>query len=512
MSSTGLSVLKKTSDSNPYPTTLADLHHHLHHPSLHNLDNSSIYKSLKSISRSQATLHNRLCSILLDSHFVRSVCCKYPDLPLVPNARSGNWYVPPRTLDDGDVSPSVYFKSTDGHYDQWAFSLRRLNLHLLSTLGDYGGAVLVDATASGGKDMPDAMRWTVPIWVAVINEVLFGKMGKVSAWYGDANVESEESVRRAAERIEERMEGFRRGFRELGLDLDLLRKRVKRPMRIVWEVNGLGEWVGVEMAEENRTEHPSPAETNRDSKTNLLILCSASRSVRRGQTESGYIQGAADDSESWAHGLTPESFWKEHAILLSRSGEELLDTIEALSSDAENEKWKGNAVVLIAPTKMIYIGKQGSSYLNSEYGHDVNLVIQCNKSESCEAPHVLNFACRTGKLGSRDLRHKLPVLRDVVRARLKRNPHTRILITCATGKDLCVGVALTLLCSLFEDNGKLIPSLDGNSKPGHEHNVPTVDKTLVRRRLAWISSAKPDVNPSRSTLQSVNAVLMEPPP
>lgn len=36
----------------------------------------------------------------------------------------------------------------------------------------------------------------------------------------------------------------------------------------------------------------------------------------------------------------------------------------------------------------------------------------------------------------------------------------------------------------------------------------SVDKALVRRRLAVITTAKPDINPSRSTLQSVHSFLM----
>lgn len=35
-----------------------------------------------------------------------------------------------------------------------------------------------------------------------------------------------------------------------------------------------------------------------------------------------------------------------------------------------------------------------------------------------------------------------------------------------------------------------------------------MDKQFIRQRLAWIVLSKHDVNPSRSTLQSVNAFLM----
>lgn len=36
-----------------------------------------------------------------------------------------------------------------------------------------------------------------------------------------------------------------------------------------------------------------------------------------------------------------------------------------------------------------------------------------------------------------------------------------------------------------------------------------IDKQFIRQRLAWIMSSKHDANPSRSTLQSVNAFLMD---
>lgn len=38
-----------------------------------------------------------------------------------------------------------------------------------------------------------------------------------------------------------------------------------------------------------------------------------------------------------------------------------------------------------------------------------------------------------------------------------------------------------------------------------------MDKAFIRRRLAWITTVKADANPSRSTLQAVNAFLMKKP-
>ncbi len=50
---------------------------------------------------------------------------------------------------------TTYFKSTDGHYGKWAFSLRRLNLHLAIAAVKGGAAAVVDATRSG-KLYPDS--------------------------------------------------------------------------------------------------------------------------------------------------------------------------------------------------------------------------------------------------------------------------------------------------------------------------------------------------------------------
>ena len=37
---------------------------------------------------------------------------------------------------------------------------------------------------------------------------------------------------------------------------------------------------------------------------------------------------------------------------------------------------------------------------------------------------------------------------------------------------------------------------------------PAIDKSFIRRRLAWITTAIPEANPSRSTLQAVNSFLI----
>lgn len=55
----------------------------------------------------------------------------------IANLRCGAWYTDPAQA----ASEPVYFKSTDGHHGQWAFNLRRANLHLLPLIAAHGGCV-----------------------------------------------------------------------------------------------------------------------------------------------------------------------------------------------------------------------------------------------------------------------------------------------------------------------------------------------------------------------------------
>ena len=565
-----------------YPTTLADIQYHLRPSYFQHEDEScrrttnddgpilynipSLYVTLKSLRKRNISIRNRLTSILKDTDYVRAIALKYPSLPIIANRRNGNWYVPPlpspctrsvspsppssssqqirhaistRMIPSSRAFPSssfptskhdtstssVYFKSTDGHFDQWAFSLRRLNLHLLDILGEQGGAVVVDVTASGGKHMPDALRWTVPVWATVINGVLFPEWdegryggGGVPGWYGSAAENGEESVERTLSKINGMSECWMRDFRQLGLDLEALRRKVKRPIRIVWEVNGL----------EQRTPENNDNEgitiSGYDSNVNVLVLCSASRSSRQEDVETGYIQGAADDAETWAQGLTPDIFWGYHDLLLACPEDEISHLIHKLVADANTGSSEtGSQPVLIKPTKLIYIAEEshlshlmpGSDAQTNATGqnpNDFDLIISCHRTFSAKkGPTYLNLDCRTGKLGSRDLRDKLPSVLDNISRQFTANNQIRILIACESGKDLSIGVALAILCRFFDDNGQLQIHSDPEMSKSDISPPRLVDKMLTRRRLAWISGVKPDVSPSRSTLQAVNSVLMDPP-
>lgn len=94
---------------------------------------SSLRDTLGELKRSNLSITNRLRSIKNDANFVLQVANAH-QLPLIANERCGSWYIPP-----DHKAGSAYFKSTDGHFGQWNFSLRRLNLQILDTIGQHGG-------------------------------------------------------------------------------------------------------------------------------------------------------------------------------------------------------------------------------------------------------------------------------------------------------------------------------------------------------------------------------------
>ncbi|OAP61097.1 initiator tRNA phosphoribosyl transferase [Fonsecaea erecta] len=436
-----------------FPTRLIDLtlNDSTHHPSL--------YATLKSIRKSTLSIPNRLTSILSDAEFVKSVSRQY-NLPLVANERCGSWYIDPSYK-----SGSTYFKSTDGHHGQWDFSPRRLNLQLLPILAAHGGAIVVDSTRRG-KNLPDAFSKTVPIWTAVINKVLFPEIS--SAHRLQTPPPPDDLGPSEISQIEARLEDFTRNFTRLELDLESLRKELKRPVRLTWAING---YSGVEHVDE--ADLPSlGTESAFGHSSHNLVLCSASRRVRGAESSEG-------------------------GELLMETPEDALPALIEELLDKDNEaRATGIFAARILPTCNLYIAV---GPLESSDGFD--LIINCQGDARGSKSKVLWISCRNGKLGSKDLREKLPGVISVISNQLSTRPQSKILITCTTGKDLSVGVAVAILCLCYDDEGHLREVAD----------QVLVEKQLVRRRLAWITCSKQDANPSRATLQAVNSFLMQRP-
>ncbi|KAK3686314.1 tRNA A64-2'-O-ribosylphosphate transferase [Vermiconidia calcicola] len=440
-------------------------------PSAH----GSITSTLTSLKRSNLSISNRLHAIKHDADFVQSVAEAY-HLPLIANERCGGWYTPP-----SQKAGSAYFKSTDGHYGQWSFSLRRLNLQVLDVIERHGGCIIVDSTRRG-KSMPDALSKTVPIWIAVLNCLLFPDHPAAHS------LRSPEDVVSPSEhaQIEQRLPRFVMELRDLGLDTDSLRQKLRgHPLRVDWvtpdtDISALGANAATE---------------------NLVLLCTASsRTSNRGADDPGYVQGAADDSESWAHGLNAAMFWTYSEQLLSTAEDDLPDVIESLLLVDQKAEKCIRQPVLVRPTKNIWISNNAGAEIVYP---DFDFVISCSERRSHaiadKMKHCyLHLACTTGKVGSRQLRPELPKINHLGEQLM---PTTQVLVTCQTGKDLSVGIALAIICLFCTDDGTFRPSECGKEATSR-------NKTLIKHRLSWIMVSMPDAAPSRATLQSVNAFLL----
>ncbi|KAI1466469.1 initiator tRNA phosphoribosyl transferase [Daldinia caldariorum] len=448
--------------------------------------NHNFSRILSDLKRSNLSISNRLRSIREDADFVSEVASAFTR-PLIANERCGSWYIPP-----ANKAGSAYFKSTDGHTGQWRFSTRRLNLNLLAIIGENDGCIIVDSTRRG-KRMPDALSKTVPIWCCVLNHVLFPETPAFHELYTPPNTVSRSEHTQIEARIPEHVASLR----ELGINMDVLRRELKKPLRPMW-VTQESQLLQTDQIFDDF--HP-------------VICCTSSRRVLGGEmSEGGYIQGAGDDTENWALGLTPPVFWRHEDILLSTPEADLPDLVRSLVANS--------AVDVNAPGPREVAPSLFVSCLPftepSTSSSTCTVIIHSNTTDPStwvKSPSFMEVGVGKHKRASRNLRLALPNINDFVRRFLQREPDSnsslegsatsssekrRILIACETGKDLSVGIALALLCQNFDSEGNLKPDAQPS---GHT-------KSDIRVKLSRIMTAFPEANPSRATLQSVNSYLM----
>lgn len=341
-------------------------------------------------------------------------------------------------------------------------------------------AILVDSTRTG-KIFPDALSKTVPIWTAIINAALF-PTSITSITTSLQTPPSFSSTDPAAtylspseiSSISSRLPQFLASLHNLSLPLDVFHARLgAKPIKLVWAVHGSPHIILPAIAPEDFESF------------NVLVLCSASRRVRGVETsEGGYVQGAADDAEGWSGGLSGEGFWE----VVRRGGleEELGESdLRVLAEDVTkklrgSERHEGEGWV-VEVAEGLFVGRMED--MQSERNSDGKvLMVVCNgisPSERKGKGKLANGAedihdeksvdggnglhqprnqvyleLPTGKLGSRALRKKLPQIGSIIRTALEKDIARQILITCETGKDLSVGVALTVLCLFYTKEGK----------------------------------------------------------
>ncbi|KAJ7574562.1 tRNA A64-2'-O-ribosylphosphate transferase [Mycena floridula] len=439
----------------------------------------SDHNALEYLRKEALDIYNRLHSIEEDILFVSQVAKAYPEIALLPNLRCGAWYTDPQLV---GTTPSgtcpAYFKSTDGHFGNWSFNLRRPNLQLLPLLQEKHGIILVDSTRAG-KRIPDALSKTVPIWCAVVNRAIGLRYPELQ-WDSGLYTPPGSVSQQEHHQIEERLDAWARALAESTYPLP----KLSRPLRPFWITPATCVYPEISL----------------DSCPFFPVIClSASKKVAEGlMRQSGgfsYVQGSGDDHELWGMGLTPTVFWQNKEALMSSSRSELPKMVRRFTVTSqkapEASHWTpvskvAGKVILCAVSDLQQTNDSAVAYLILE-----------NEAEAEGDPEmdarILRLKAVDGKRGQNHfVQHVLPRAEEFITQTFQKG--LAICIACATGNDIAVGVVLVAL-QKFNDDGDMFASTE-------------VTKQSIRKRLEWVISDRPQANPSRATLKRVNEYLL----
>ncbi|SPO40032.1 related to RIT1 - initiator tRNA phosphoribosyl-transferase [Pseudozyma flocculosa] len=490
--------------------------------------------------------------------------------PRAANLRCGAWYTPPSL-----TTLVSYFKSTDGHTHQWAFSLKRPNLHLVHPLLASGGCIIVDSTTRG-KSMPDALSKTVPVWCAVLNRASWTRYGTATG-SGEESMQAQQCWRRldtypgmvgASEReqIEEKVDAWTRTFLESDLDVP----RLDRPLRPFF------------ITQETTLPLPDLFADDCDGDAGQvytpILLVSASKHivdsfhpVRPEQltTDSDlgaeeeqpriYVQGAGDDHENWAQGLTPTLFWRHRDLLLSAAKEHLPRLVAELVRQEGAEQWFQPQRHLAAPANsgakemtgthkgFEEIGRTGicllvskGSKTNDETGAEdegrFGLVVYCSAALDIDGHDVspdrstvpvippgetlsqsppqpgdagsskrrrIHLDLRPGKRAPTEV--SFPPVPDPQSSALSCLPDRPVLLR-GTSYDHVSSCAVLLLSLLYADDSRNFLS----DPAARIRQAESVTKQTTQHRVQWLVSSLPHAAPSRTYLLRINDYLISP--
>lgn len=468
---------------------------------------------LKDLRKETNSVKNRLQLIIYDSNKLLHLS----EYPIIPNERCGPWYTPKYT-------ESAYFKSTDGHTNEWRFSFRRLNMHLLPILAESDGIFLVDSTKRG-KLLPDSLLKTVPIWCAVINFIMYENITdedfelefqdvpdlvtmKQDNWLiTPTNVVSKNEHNQIVQRIPIFAEEVKR-LSLFSKELLIASLGVRKLLIPKWKTP-TDPKKSTESFYFDHTSKESPTK-----KPYFTISCiSASNRQTKVSTEGisfEYIQGAGDDHELWATkevcngNLTAKFFWNHiytsdtiakngyiHDYISENGLIEKMNGIEAALQGTALE-WD---ISEVANTNIFFgVINTEMEYKDFElkYPTICNLVIFSTKYGITHSPTktipIHHYHIESTKKGSKQLREIYPQLAQT----LQGNSPT--MVVCETGTDISVGMVLILLCSHFDFNWN--------------KGTVVVSKDVIKKHLSLLQEVR-KVNPSRNTLQSVNSFLMK---
>ena len=402
--------------------------------------------------------------------------------PWIPNKQCGSWYLPDS---DSTITP-VYFKSTDGHVGTYNFSLKRLNLHLITILHEHGGCNLVDSSVR--KLLPDSFSRTVPIWCCVLNRIVKRYRIEMKVdhreirWdvklYTPACSVSSEEHELISNLIDSRVQLLYDS--KAIVHPERLVQLLKRPLRARWWTNGRseestvasdGDSCSLEDDEYFTIVCHNPSTYANDNKNHINWI----ENINDNLSSLGYYYtpGAADDDATWGRGLTDQVFWSNREQILNPKladddVDSLIDVL--MKNDAALDGNVSNVDKYVDPNKCfnkignlsLWIGsrKAGRPPECWDYFDAILNVTEMEYTSMAdsikEKTDNLQRACfylmlpvSEGKKDKSELERWMPVGLCFLIHHLQQK--RRVLVHCAQGKDRSVAIVLafaTLACPL----------------------------------------------------------------
>ncbi|KAI9002099.1 initiator tRNA phosphoribosyl transferase-domain-containing protein [Hyaloraphidium curvatum] len=257
-------------------------------------------------------IEHRLLSVARDAReFVLPHAEAFRCLPVARNLRCGAWYFHGKLLGDDERwrVMDCWFKSVDGHFGKWNFSLKRMNMELLRAIVRHGGALVVDSTRHG-KPLPDSFSKTIPIWCCVVNRAAGRLRGTDTELDGELHVplfipETERA------QIEELLDSFVDRLLSTGPETASLLLSLPKPLRPLWSTPA-APLLSVPWSSDPSVLPFLPVILLQPSEPHPRPATLLGRSFR-------YLPGAGDDHEHWSRGLDPDGFWADEEAWLAGS-------------------------------------------------------------------------------------------------------------------------------------------------------------------------------------------------
>lgn len=496
---------------------------------------------------------NRLHSIDEDARWVEQVADALPgDLPFVANLRCGAWYLSPKVRDGSADETYCYFKSTDGHANEWSFSLKRPNLDVARVIQQRGGVVIVDSTRRG-KSLPDALSKTIPIWCAVLTEASRRKYGGDGGVIHDAstttvhmappfrevNASKETTLRTPRHQVppseHAQMERRISAWVEQLLHSDLPIPQLDRPLLPFFLTRPAS------ATDEAQTITQLSQSCLPTTQCYPVVLLSASRRVEVPTSSLDgsfyYTQGSGDDEELWSFGLSPKLFWDASVRSEIMSGPpdgiaERIRLVVARHNESSAEPPGSSAATCVQIGKTCCFLALGTT--PKSVTADYSLVIDCGSIipstvASPEDP-VVHCPVAPGKKGLRDFRAALDRILILAAKTLysedglaKAGATILVMDSNEAVSDAQVAIVVALLAAFYThalqpDVSNATQRVEAQNGPAHLcptldrarlHRQKSLTKEEIRRRLQWVVSQVPQANPSRGHMQRVNEVLLE---